>query len=97
MPDLTIAPLARKDLKGIGRYSQETWGLRQRDAYLGDFAVLFERIRIGAVPGHERMEIKAGLLGHPCNKHVVFFRRDAENNVEILRILHERMDFVRHL
>ena len=97
MPDLSIALLALEDLKGIGRYSQETWGFRQRDAYLGDFAALFERIRIGAVPGHERGEIKAGLLGHPCNKHVVFFRRDAENNVEILRILHERMDFVRHL
>lgn len=32
-----------------------------------------------------------------CNRHVIFFRRDGQGNVEILRILHQRMDIPRHV
>ena len=97
MPELTIAPLARDDLMEIGRYTQETWGVQQRDAYLGALADVFGKIKTGFIASRKRAEIRENLLCYPCNKHIIFFRRDDQSNVEILRILHERMDFARHL
>lgn len=97
MPDLNIAPLARDDLKDIGRYTQTNWGVAQRDVYLRTFAAIFEQMRDGLITGRVRSEIWAGLLSYPCNKHIIFFRRTDAGDVEILRVLHERMDFERHL
>jgi len=54
-------------------------------------------MRDGAVTGRSRNEIKADLLCYPCNKHMIFFRRTATGDVQILRVLHERMDFGQHL
>jgi len=93
---LTITPIAREDLKEIGRYTQRTWGVPQRDAYLGGFGIVFERLKTGAAKGRSQLEIREGILSYPCNRHVIFFRRDSKGDVEILRILHERMDFTRH-
>lgn len=97
MPDLTIAPLARDDIKDIGRYTQTTWGVAQRDVYLRTFATVFGQMRDGTITGRARDEIRDNLLCYPCNKHMIFFRRTDAGDVQILRILHERMDFGRHL
>ena len=37
MPEFAITPLAREDVKEIGRYTQRTWGVAQRDLYLRGF------------------------------------------------------------
>ncbi|WP_107496967.1 type II toxin-antitoxin system RelE/ParE family toxin [Thalassobius sp. I31.1] len=97
MPDLTITPLARGDIKDIGRYTQTTWGMAQRDAYLRAFTAVFEQMRDGTISGRARGEIRENLLCYPCNKHMVFFRRTGGGDVQILRVLHERMDFGQHL
>ncbi|WP_196053550.1 type II toxin-antitoxin system RelE/ParE family toxin [Paracoccus lichenicola] len=97
MPDLLISPAAREDLKDIGRYTQENWGVGQRNSYLRAFGALFDDIRDGVAAGRACPDIRPGLLSIPCNRHVIFFRRDPAGTVEILRILHQRMDFPRHL
>jgi toxin ParE1/3/4 len=97
MPDLAITPLARADIKNIGRYTQTTWDLAQRDIYLRAFAVIFDQMRDGTILGRARDEIRANLLCHPCNKHIIFFRRTDAGDIQILRVLHERMDFAHHL
>lgn len=96
-PNLTLAPLARADIKDIGRFSQKTWGVAQRDSYLRSLAATFERLRTGEVAGRARPDIRGGLLCYPSNRHVIFFRRHSQGHVEILRVLHERMDFQRHI
>lgn len=96
MPDILITPLARGDLLDIGRYTQETWGVAQRNSYLGAIAHLFDQIAAGQVSGRARPEIRDGLFSTRCNRHVVFYRIGAHARVEVLRILHERMDFARH-
>jgi len=97
VPDLSLAPLARQDLKEIGRYSQQTWGAVQRDRYLRQTRDIVEHLRTGAISGRSCPDIREGLRCHPCNRQFIFFRRSAGGDVEILRILHERMGFNRHL
>jgi toxin ParE1/3/4 len=37
-------------------------------------------------------EIKDNLMGHRTGKHIIFYQIVNEQEVEIIRILHERMD-----
>jgi len=37
------------------------------------------------------------MMSCPCNRHVIFFRRNRQGNVEILRILHQRTDIPPHV
>lgn len=50
--------------------------------------VLFDR---------EYTEIKAGIYGRKCKKHIVFYKLENTDNIEIIRILHEKMDIGRRL
>ncbi len=91
MPEVVIAPLARKDIKDIGRYTQKNWGVKQRNLYLG---VLDKNIN-GLLESHRldrrRDHIKQGLLSCLCQEHMIFFRRDDAGNVEVLRVLGQFM------
>ena len=46
--------------------------------------------------GVRRDEIAEGLRACPVRRHVVFYR-DRPDRVDVVRILHERMDPARHL
>ena len=41
-------------------------------------------------------ETRAGYFKYPAGSHMIFYRR-AVNVVDIVRILHSRMDFEQHL
>jgi toxin ParE1/3/4 len=41
-------------------------------------------------------EIRPGYWKHPVGSHVIFFRRHPRG-IDVVRILHSRMDFERHL
>ena len=41
-------------------------------------------------------DVRAGYFRHPVGSHVVFYRRVA-GGIDVVRILHQRMDFQRHL
>ena len=97
MADLTIAPAAREDLMDIGRYTQDRWGPEQRTDYLRGIADLFDRLASGETRGRHRPDLRKGLWSQPHGSHVVFFRRDPEGNVQVLRVLHQAQDHERHL
>jgi toxin ParE1/3/4 len=46
--------------------------------------------------GQDCSDIRAGYWKIPCGSHVLFYRLTAEG-VDVVRILHERMDFERHI
>lgn len=97
MPDLTITPLARGDLLNIGRYTQERWGVSQRNAYLRLIADHLTDLQSGKTNGRDRGDIRPGLLTLTCRSHLIFFTRNQQGDVIVLRILHQRMDHLRHL
>ena len=97
MATFRLTDLAEKDFDGIGAYTLEMWDYDQTERYLTKLDETFAALAKTPALGKDRDDLRPNLLSCPCNKHVIFFRRDARNNVEILRILHERMDFARHL
>jgi toxin ParE1/3/4 len=46
--------------------------------------------------GQECPNVRSGYYKNACGSHVLFYRLTAEG-VDIVRILHERMDFERHI
>ena len=42
-------------------------------------------------------EISMGLFGLKSGKHIIFYHIVSENEIEVIRILHERMDLTNRL
>jgi toxin ParE1/3/4 len=96
MGEFFLTRRARQDIADIGRYTQRRWGAKQRDRYLELFLAAFKKLANQSSLGRECDEIKHGLLSHLCESHVIYFRRVARG-IEVLRILHQRMDARAHL
>lgn len=85
------------DLNDIWNYTVEEWSEKQADKY---YATLeFACLQIGHIPelGKEYEGIKRNLLGLRTGKHIIFYQIINEQEVEIIRILHERMDLINRL
>lgn len=83
---------AKADLKEIGRYTQDNWGLAQRDRYLTMLDESFHKLSGNQLMGQDCSDIRPSYRKYHVGKHFVFYRQLASNQIEIVRILHERMD-----
>ncbi|MGV8853751.1 MAG: type II toxin-antitoxin system RelE/ParE family toxin [Devosia sp.] len=97
MGTFRLTPLAKMDLDGIGAYTVQMWGMDQAVSYLTKLDATFAALAQVAALGKDRSDLRPNLLSCPCNRHVIFFRRDEQDDVDILRILHDSMDFQRHV
>ena len=88
-----LTPRARSDLDEIWDYSRTQWGLEQAIRYFRD---LQRAMETAGSRGRACDDIRPGYLKLTVNSHILFFRR-AGIDIEIVRILHQRMDFNSHL
>jgi toxin ParE1/3/4 len=86
---------AQASLKGIYAYSIETFGKRRADQYLKSIRQKFRDLP-DTLGVSIRDDINPGYLSIRIESHVIFFRIN-DNQVEILDILHRRMDPNEHL
>ena len=96
MLKLRVTKKAWRDLVAIGRYTKEEWGIVQRDQYLKELDARFMWLLKNPTVGKERSEIKEGYRSFKQGSHVIFYLHD-EKHLDIIGILHEHMDFERHL
>ena len=85
------------DLNDIWNYTFDEWSEKQADKYYESLE--FTCLQLGQNPelGHEYDGINKNLLGMKTGKHIIFYQAINENEIEIIRILHERMDWVNRL
>ena len=83
---------AIQDLNEIWIYTVNKWSEKQADAYYSD---LIEAIKeVAKYPTYldrNYDEIFVGLHCRKCNKHLIFYHL-VDNEVEVVRILHQKMD-----
>jgi toxin ParE1/3/4 len=91
-----LTPLARKDLSQIWDYTEERWGARQAETYIDDIRTAVERVAADPDRGRACGEIREGYWRHQVGRHLLFYIR-SDAGVDIIRILHQRMDPARHL
>jgi toxin ParE1/3/4 len=85
------------DLNAIWAYTYDKWSEKQADRYY--VSLEFACLQIGENPelGKEYEQIKSNLLGLRTGKHIIFYRAVNDQEIEIIRILHEKMDFIKRL
>jgi toxin ParE1/3/4 len=91
----TITPIARSDLKDISRYTDKNWGRQQRFKYIKQLKDRFSYLADKPQIGKKRDEIIGSPHSYHEGRHVIFYRT-TDNGIEILRVLHDSMDFPRH-
>ena len=91
--DLTRA--AEEDLRGIWRYTYETWGFDQAETYFDRIVVCCEAVGRKRARSKTFAGLPDGIRIHRCEHHYIVWL-DEERPV-IIALLHERMDFVRQL
>ena len=81
-----------EDLEHIWLYTFHKWSKEQADTY---YKLLIDRIEFiaanfmtGKSVGYLRKNYRASVI----ESHVIFYRKDDTNTVEIVRILHQRMN-----
>ena len=83
---------AVEDLSKIWEYTYEVWSESQADKYYELLTNSFREISENPALGKNYNEIDSTILGLRVGKHIVFYRLIHVNDVEIIRILHQRMD-----
>ena len=95
MVNFQLTELAKQDLRLIGRYTQITWGREQRNTYLAKIDAAFQLLAMEPQLGKSCDDLLAGYRKYPVGKHLIFYRQSADR-LEIIRILHQRMDIEAH-
>jgi toxin ParE1/3/4 len=90
-----LSPLAEADLEDIWLYTFKRWSLEQADSYQVSIVAAFEGLAIGAKQGR-RVDIREGYFKYSVGSHLVFYRQ-LDAGIDVIRILHQRMDADRHL
>jgi toxin ParE1/3/4 len=91
-----LRPRARRDLEDIWDHTAKTWGPAQAEIYLRQIETSLATIAQEPMIGRACDEIRAGYRKFPAGSHIVFYRIDADT-IDVVRILHQRMDIDRHL
>lgn len=96
MADYRLTPAARSDIRSIWNYTDDEWGSAQAGRYLGQIEETIELLVRNPALGRPRDEIRPGFRSHPIGRHMIFYRI-VGNDIEIARILHQRMKARVHL
>jgi len=91
MSSYSLSPEAKKDLLDIHAYTQNKWGRQQAQKYIDALEKRCDELAKSPHLGRGRPEIKPGYRSIADGKHVIFYRV-GDSGIEILRILHGRMD-----
>lgn len=96
MSGFFLTTKAKDDLTAIGHYTQSTWGREQRNCYLSLLDAAFQNLAVHPFIGIDCSVIRPGYRKQAVGKHIVFYRQIETGEIEIVRVLHERMDVEQH-
>jgi len=90
-----LSPRVQVDFDEIWDYTAHRWGLDQAESYIRQVWDRIESLAAYPAIGQECADIRPGYYRISCGSQVLFYRLTTEG-VDVVRILHERMDFERH-
>nr|CAP48309.1 putative integron gene cassette protein [uncultured bacterium] len=92
MSSFELTKSAQADLKSIAKFTQERWGLRQRNTYLREIDQVFRALAKNPVMGRACDEVREGYRKFPHGSHVIYYRQDDTDLLLVVRVLHMTMD-----
>ena len=98
MPKVRYSNKAVEDLSSIWEYTFTKWSENQADEYYAMLISACNRLLYPSVISNRSYEeISEGLLGIKAGHHLIFYNILENDDVMIIRILHEKMDIKQHL
>jgi toxin ParE1/3/4 len=94
--DVLLSLDARIDLADIALHTQQEWGEEQSILYSTTIETAIARLAYYPEMGQRRDQIFPGCRVQRVERHVLYYRI-TNGTLEVLRILHQRVDPVRHL
>ncbi|HWB26076.1 MAG TPA: type II toxin-antitoxin system RelE/ParE family toxin [Chitinophagaceae bacterium] len=84
---------AVEDLSGIWEYTYDVWSERQADKYYGLLMSTCTELAENPEMGKAYSQVGKGILGFHVSRHIIFYQVRVPGEIDVIRILHERMDF----
>lgn len=88
---------AVEDLSKIWDYTCKIWSENQADKYYELIIKTCQEIAKSPTIGKKYEEISEEILGLRVGKHIIFYRNLNPKEIEVIRILHGRMDLKNRL
>jgi toxin ParE1/3/4 len=85
-----LSPLAEIDLEEIWFYTFQNWSLAQADSYHHDLVTAFEGLASGSKRGRG-VNVRPNYQKCPVGSHIIYYR-DSGDQIEVIRVLHQRQD-----
>lgn len=95
--NVRISSVALNDLENIFQYTLIHWSLQQANHYYRLIIQEFERMTLNFESGTELNHIKLGYRLFRVKSHFIIGRKSEDEFIEIIRILHRRMDLSHQL
>lgn len=92
MYSFKLSQKAVEDLIDIGRYTTKIWGASQRNKYLKQIDDCFAQLSKKPTLGIKCDYVAKGYRKVPQGSHMIFYKLNTEDVVEIIRVLHKSMD-----
>lgn len=96
MHEIFKTPLAQADLKEIWHFTYNTWGEEQADNYLMQLDIGIRQLSENPKLGKPCDDIRRNYRSIHINRHVAYYIVH-DGIIEIIRILHARMDAWQHI
>lgn len=90
-----LSPLAETDFEDIWLYTFHNWSIEQADRYQTQIIAAIEALADGKKTGRP-VTVREGYYKYPVGSHVVFYRQSS-SSLDVIRVLHQRMDVSSHL
>ena len=97
MTGYLLSPAAQADLSEIWDYSARNWGTEQADRYILRIKETGEDLAAGRKRGRPIDDIRPGYRKLAVQSHFLFYRVTDTGLIDVVRILHQRMDVATHL
>ncbi len=93
-----LSDRAQADLVESWDYSAKQWGIDQADRYIDASMTRFAWLSGNAALWKPRSDLAEGLYSYPQQSHRLCFRAfaDSSDAIEVVRVLHGRMEPARH-
>ena len=92
-----ISEKANEDINDIWLFTFETWSQEQADRYYNLILDEIEYIAENYESGKSMEHLRKGYRATKVKSHIIFYRKSKRDTVEIIRVLHQRMDIENRL
>ncbi len=92
MARVILRQKAIDDLNDIWNYTYDQWSENQADRYYATIKLACQELGKDSTVGKQYAGVKNNLLGLKSGKHIIFYQAISDNEIEVIRILHEKMD-----